>query len=144
MQFEEHELTRVEPEALLAQGMVDGAAEGHELRLNAGKLRKRAHGEEHLLEKAAADIGLREPGRNVEAADEAFLFFENIEKIAGGRTILESNATAESVSFEKAFDEIESAAIVPVQLVVPVASFFFEEGLELADTGLAKVENIHG
>jgi hypothetical protein len=31
-----------------------------------------------------------------------------------------------------------------VKLVVPVASFFLEEGLELSDTGLAKVENIHG
>ena len=72
------------------------------------------------------------------------MFFEDIEGIAGRRAIFEGDTTAEGVGFEKAFDEIECASIVPMQLVVPVARFFFEKGLELADTGLAKVENIHG
>jgi hypothetical protein len=31
-----------------------------------------------------------------------------------------------------------------VEFIVPMAGFFLEERLELADTGLPKVENVHG
>src|SRR5579864_3189299 len=69
MQIEEHELAGVQLEALLAQGMVHRTAEGHELRFDARQMRKRAHGEEHFFEQAAADIGLRKARGDVQAAD---------------------------------------------------------------------------
>ncbi len=72
------------------------------------------------------------------------MLFEDVEGIAGGGAVFESDAAAEGVGFEKTLDEVERAAVVPMQLVMPVARFFLEERLELADTGLPKVENIHG
>ncbi len=137
-------MPRIKFETLLAQRVVDRAAEGHELRFDARKLRERAHGKEHFLEKAAADIGLGEAGGNVEAADQSFLLLENIKGITGGGAIFKCDAAAERVCFQKTFDEVERAAIVPVQLVVPVSRFFLEQRLKLADAGLAKVEDIHG
>ena len=47
------------------------------------------------------------------------------------------------MSFEKTFDEIERAAVVPMQLVAPVRRFFFEERLKLAHCGLAEINDIH-
>jgi len=144
VQVEQHELPGVELEALLAERGVDRTAEGHELRFDSGKLRESTHGVEHFFQKAAADIGLWETLRDVEAADQAFLLFEDVEGIAGGGAVFESDAAAEGVGFEKTLDEVERAAVVPMQLIMPVARFFLEERLELADTGLPKVENIHG
>jgi hypothetical protein len=48
------------------------------------------------------------------------------------------------VGFQETFDEVERAAIIPMQLVVPVTSFFFEERLKLTNAGLTEVEDIHG
>ena len=141
---EKHELTGVELETLLAEGVVDRPAERHELRFDASELRKRTHGEEHFFEKAAADVRLGEALRDVQTADETLLLLENVERITGSGAVFEGYTAAESMSFQETFDEIEGAAIVPVELIVPVAGLFLEEGLELANTGLAKVVNIHG
>src|SRR5882762_1132118 len=69
VQIEQHKLAGIEPEALVAQRIVDRAAERHKLRFVARKLRKRAHGEEHFFEQAATDVSLREAGGNIEPAD---------------------------------------------------------------------------
>ena len=82
--------------------------------------------------------------RNVQTADEAFLVFEDIEGIADGGAIFEGYGTTECVRFEKAFDEIESAAVVPVQLVTPVGGFFLQERLKLAHGSLTEVNDVHG
>lgn len=143
-EIEEHELAGVEAEALIFERGIDGAAEGHELGFDAAELREGPHGEEHFFEEAASDGGLRKTGGDVQAADEAFLLFEDVEGIAGGGTVFKGHTAGESVSVEKALDEIESAAIVPVQLFAPVAGFFFEKRFDLPDRGLAQVEDIHG
>ncbi len=101
LQIEKHKLSSVEAEALFAKGSVDGPAEGHQLSLDARELRNGAHGEEHLFEEATADDGLGILGRNVETADQAFLIFQDVEAVTGGRAIFKSDATAKSVSVEK-------------------------------------------
>src|SRR5262249_7441695 len=57
---------------------------------------------------------------------------------------LKGHASAERVRIEEALDEIQRAAIVPVQLVVPMTRFFFEKRLKLADAGLSKIDDVHG
>src|SRR6266852_5608545 len=80
---------------------------------------------------------------NGSAAGYSFYVLEEQNGLIGG-AVFESDAAAEGVGFEKTLDEVKRAAVVPMQLVMPVARFFLEERLELADTGLPKVENIHG
>jgi hypothetical protein len=48
------------------------------------------------------------------------------------------------VRFEKTFDEVEGAAVIPVQFVAPMRRFFLKERLKLAHGGLAEVNDIHG
>ena len=48
------------------------------------------------------------------------------------------------MSFQKALDEVERAAIVPVQFVTPVTRFFFEQRLDLTHADLAEIDEIHG
>ena len=48
------------------------------------------------------------------------------------------------MGLEEPLNEFEGAAIVPMKVVAPVASFFFEKRLQLADRGLAEIDDIHG
>jgi hypothetical protein len=72
------------------------------------------------------------------------LVFEDIEGIAGGAPVFERNASSEGVGVQEAFDEFERAAIIPMQFVVPMTRFFFEERLNLADGGLTQINDVHG
>src|SRR5258707_3605456 len=144
LQIQKHELARIEVKSLVEQGRVNGAAEGHELRFDAREVRDGAHGVKHLFEQAAADGILRELGRDIQAADQAFLVFEDVKGIPGSNTVFVSDAAGQGVGVQEAFDELESAAVVPMQFVAPVARFFFEERLNLADGGLSQIDNIHG
>jgi len=144
LQVEEHELAGVKAETLVVERDVDGAAERHELGFDAGEVGNGAHGVEHFFEEAAADGGLGRFGGDVEAADEALLLLEDVKRVADGGAFFEGHGTGESVSFKEALDEIESAAIIPMEVVAPVAGFFFEKRFQLADGCLAQVDNIHG
>src|SRR5713226_2113090 len=111
---------------------------------DARQRRNRAHGEEHLFEEAPTDGSLRELGRDVEAADQAFLLLENVEGIAGGRAIFKGHTSGERVGVEEALDELERAAVVPMELVAPVPGLLFEKRLNLTDGGLSQVDDVHG
>src|ERR1700730_3417659 len=45
---------------------------------------------------------------------------------------------------QEALDQLERTTIIPMQFVVPVARFFFQQRLNLADGGLAQIDNVHG
>src|SRR5258708_13075460 len=107
-------------------------------------MRDGTHRGEHLLEELPADGMLREFGGDIQAADQAFLFLENVEGISRGGTVFESHAAGEGVGVKEAFDEFERAAVVPMQFVVPVPRFFFEERFNLADGGLSQIDDVHG
>jgi hypothetical protein len=137
-------LAGVEPEALIVERDVNGTAEGHELGFDASEMGKSTHVEEHVFEKAAADGGLRMFCGDVKAADEAFLLFEDVEGIASGGAIFESDTSGESVGFEEALDEFEGTAIIPMKVIAPVAGFFFKKRLQLAYRGLTEIDDVHG
>ena len=79
VQIQQHELARVQVETLADQRRVHRSAEGHQLRFDAREMRNGAHGDEQLLEKARGDGILREFGGNIQAADQPFLIFEDVE-----------------------------------------------------------------
>src|SRR5216684_4040760 len=143
VQIQQHELARVEVKALVEQRRVHGAAEGHQLRFDARKVRDGAHGEQHFFKKAPADGVLREFGRDVQAADQPFLFLEHVEGIPGGNAVFEGDAAGERMRVQEALDELERAAVVPMQFVAPVPRFFFEERLNLTDGGLSQINDVH-
>src|SRR5260370_38948045 len=87
---------------------------------------------------------LREFGGDVQAADQAFLFLEDVEGITGSGTAFEGHATSESVGVQEALDEVERAAVIPMELIAPVARFFFEQRLNLTDRSLAQINDVHG
>src|SRR6266481_2021258 len=87
---------------------------------------------------------LREFGGDVQAANQTFLLFEDVERIAGGGAALEGHAAGEGVGVQEALDEVECAAVVPMELVAPVARFFFEQRLNLTDRSLAQIDDVHG
>jgi hypothetical protein len=80
---------------------------------------------------------------DIEAADEALLLFEHVEGITGGGAIFKGHATGERMSVEEALDELERAAVIPMQLITPVPGLFFKQRLNLADAGLSQVHDIH-
>jgi len=144
LQVEEHELAGVETEALIVERDVDGATERHELGFDAGEMWDSAHGVEHFFEQAAADSGLGKFGGDVEAADESLLFFEDVKGVADSGALFEGDGAGERVSFEEALNEFESAPVIPMKVVAPMAGFFFEKRFQLADSCLAQIDNIHG
>src|SRR5229473_2165938 len=87
---------------------------------------------------------LREFGGDVQAANQTFLLFEDVERIAGGGAAFERHAAGEGVGVEEALDEVERAAVIPMQFVAPVARFFFEQRLNLTDRSLAQIDDVHG
>jgi len=125
-QIEQHELASVEAEAVLLERAVHRATERHELGFDASELGKSAHTEEQLFEEEAADGSLIVARRNVEAADEALLLFQDIEAVSGGNTIFERDATRKRAGFQESLNELQGAAVVPVQLFAPVARLFIE------------------
>src|SRR5580692_12535055 len=139
-----HELAGIETKALFAQRDFHWSAEGHELRFNARKLRNRAHGEEHLIEQALSDGSLRKFRGDIEAADQALLFFQDVEGVACGAAIFKRDASREGVRVHESFDQFQSAAVIPMEFIAPVPRFLFKKRLELADRRLAQVDNIHG
>ncbi len=107
-------------------------------------MRDAPHGVEHFLKQAAADGFLGEFGGNVQAADQAFLIFEDIKTIAGGSAVVEGDTASQGAGVQKALDEFERAAVVPMQFVAPMARLFFEERLNLADSSLSQIDDVHG
>src|SRR2546425_6655950 len=121
IELQEHELALVQPETLLTERFFDGSSEGHELSLDASDVRKRAKRKEHLVEQLAADGLLRMARGDVQAADQTLLIFENVEGIADRLAVFQGDSAGEGVGVEKALDELDGAAIVPVEFVAPVA-----------------------
>src|SRR5258708_12213446 len=107
-------------------------------------MRDGTHRGEHLLEELPADGILREFGGDIQAADQAFLFLENVEGISRGETVFESHAAGEGVGVKEAFDEFEGAAVVPMQFVAPVPRFLFEKRLNLSNGALSQIAAVHG
>src|SRR5215472_6013497 len=104
MQIQQHELARVEMESMVKQWRVHGAAERHELRFNASEMRKRAHRVEHFLKQSPAQSFLRKLAGDIQAADEPFLLFKDVEGIARRCAALECHAAGERARFHKSFD----------------------------------------
>jgi len=63
--------------------------------------------------------------------------------VPGRRAVFKGRATAQCVRFQEALDEVQRAAIVPVQLVAPVARLFFEQRLDLTHADLPEIDDIH-
>ena len=106
-------------------------------------MRDAAHGVEEFLEQLAANRLLGELRGDIKAADKPFLLLQHIKRVAGSGAIFESHATGESVGVQEAFDEVERAAVIPMQLITPVPGLFFQERLNLADAGLSQVHDVH-
>ncbi len=90
-------------------------------------MRDGAHGIEHVFQQAPANGVLGKLGGDVQAADQTFLIFEDVEGITGGNAVLKGDAARQGVGVEKALDEFECATVVPMQFVTPVPGFFFEK-----------------
>jgi len=144
VQIQKHELARIETKAVIEKRRVHGAAERHELRFNAHEMRNRAHGVKHFLKEPASQSFLRKFARDIETADKPFLLFQDVEGIAGGRAAFERHTTGEGARFHKALDQLQGPAVVPMQLIAPVARLFLEERLDLTHGGLPQVDDIHG
>src|SRR5215472_17914331 len=144
VQVQKHELARVKTKAVIEERRVHGAAERHELRFNPHEMRNCAHGVKHFLEEPPSQGFLRKFARDIQATDQPFLLFQDIEGISGRGAVLERRTTGEGARFHKALDQLQSAAVVPMQLIAPVPYLFLEKRLDLTHGGLPQVDDIHG
>ncbi len=71
------------------------------------------------------------------------MIFEDVKGIPDGDAVFECDASGQGVRVQKAFDEFERAAVVPMQFVAPVPRFFFEKRLNLTDRSLSQVDDVH-
>ena len=44
---------------------------------------------------------------------------------------------------EEALDQVERGVVVPMQFVLPMLGFFEQKRLDLADSSLAEVDDVH-
>ena len=144
VQIEEHELARVEAKALVEQRRVHRPAKRHELGLNTREVWDRAHRVEHFFEQPAAQSFLRKLAGNVEPTDETLLVFEDIKRISRSRAILEGHAAGKRTRLHEALDQLQCAAVIPMEFITPMPRLFLEERLNLADGSLPQVDDIHG
>ena len=56
---------------------------------------------------------------------------------------LKRNAAGKRVGIQEALDQVERAAVIPMEFVAPMASFLKQQRLKLTDSRLAKVNDIH-
>ena len=143
LQVEQHELPCVQPETLVAQRGIHRPAEGHKLRFDAVQLRQGAHAEQHLVQQAPADRLLHLAGRNVESADQTFVIFEHVKRIADRVPAFKCHAAGKRVGIQESLDQVECAAVIPMEFVTPMAGFLKQQRLKLADSRLAEVDDIH-
>ena len=57
--------------------------------------------------------------------------------------MFKGDAAGKSVSLQEALNQIQGAAIVPMELITPMARLFKQKGLKLADSCLAKIDDVH-
>src|SRR3989442_15391923 len=77
---------------------------------------------------------------DVQAADQTLLIFENVEGIADRLAVFQGDSAGEGVGVEKALDELDGAAIVPVEFVAPVAGPFLHGRGGCAGRGVSASE----
>src|SRR5262249_10595815 len=142
-QAEQNELPRVELEPLLGEGLIYRTAKWHELRLNSRQLRNRPHREKHLFNHAPGNRGLVESRGSIESADQSFLLFQHIKRVARRRTAFIGDTAGQRMRLENPLNQFQRTAIVPVKFVTPMERFFIEKRLNLAHRRLAEVNNVH-
>src|SRR2546425_10431316 len=76
---------------------------------------------------------------DVQAADQTLLIFENVEGVADRLAVFQGDGAGEGVGVEKALDELDGSAIVPVEFVAPVAGLLLPEAGGLAGRELLPV-----
>ena len=86
----------------------------------------RAHGVEHLFQQPLRDGRSAKLRRNIQSADQAFLFFQHVKRVTGGGAIFKSHATGQRVRLQKSLDQLQRAAIIPMQFIAPVERFLFQ------------------
>ena len=131
------------PESLRAQSLVHRAAKGHELRFDALHLRQGAHAVKHFLEQPAANRTLVLLGRDVHSANQTLVILQDIEGVADGGAAIESHAARQGVSVQETLNQFQRAAVVPMELIAPMVSLLMEEWLDLPNSRLAKVDDVH-
>src|SRR5262249_30811127 len=141
---QQHELPGVESKTLLDQNSVQGTAEGHQLRLDALDVRNAAKAFEHLAQQHLTDRELWVARRDKQPAHQSLVLLEYVEAVAGGLAVLHRGATSKRARVKELHDQVERAAVVPVQLFAPMPRLFLEQRLELAGVHLAQVHDGHG
>jgi hypothetical protein len=142
-QIEQHELAYIKPKSKLTQRMIHRPAEGHQLRFNPRKIRQRPHTVQHFFQQTACNRGLIELRRNIESADQSFRLFHHVKRIAGCSSVFIGHAAGKGMRLQEALNELQRPAIVPMEFIAPMEGFFFQQGFNLADCGLAQVYNVH-
>ncbi len=106
-------------------------AERHQLRFDALQLRQCAHGEKHFVEQSPSDgfliaiAGKHTSRRSGPCAPPAR------KSIANGNAFVDGDAAGKGVGVQEALDEIQGAAVIPMEFFAPMASFFQQQRLEL-------------
>jgi hypothetical protein len=83
-----------------------------------------AHGEEHFVQQAAADRLLVLSGRNVEAANQPLVILQHVKRIADRVAPFKRHAAGKGMRIQEPLDEIQCAAVVPMEFFSPMAGFF--------------------
>jgi hypothetical protein len=72
------------------------------------------------------------------------VILQHVKGIAHRDAVVKSHAARKSARLQEALDEVCRAAVVPVKFFAPMASFFEQQRLDLADSRLAQVNDVHG
>jgi len=126
---QQHELAVVQPEILRKENGVELSAEGHQLGFDAVEARNGVQRGDHFGDEFFGDGFLRELRGDVEAADQAFVIFEDVETIAGGAAAFHGGVATERARVYELLNELDGGAVIPVEFVAPVADFFLEQRL---------------
>jgi len=139
---QQHELAVVQFEILRQENRIELSAEGHQLGFDPRQARGSVQRGDHFGDEFFSDGFLRELRGDVQAADQAFVIFQDVETVPGGAAVFHGGIAAQRARVDEFLDELDRGAIVPVKFVAPVADFFLEQWLERARLDLAKIEDL--
>ena len=96
-----------------------------------------------MLQSLTSDALLLVHGGNVQPSNETFVIFQHVKRVAHRRVVFHCHAAAQGVGIEETLDQFERASIIPMQFLTPMAGLLQKEGLQLSNSRLAKVDNVH-
>src|SRR5262245_15392264 len=110
----------IEAKALSGERLRQIEAKGNQLGLDALGAWQRAQRLQRVVQQFFREPQLRPAGGDVQPAEQRLVFLDDVEGVARDLAVLHGDTAGKGPGIDEFLDEIERAAVIPVQLLTPL------------------------